>query len=237
MHLKTADLKSDYLRAYTRTYLKEEILQEQIVRNIDPFQNFLEIAAQANSRILNYSKISKDLGVDDKTVKNYFSILVDTYLGFYLYPFHRSIRKRQRESPKFYFFDLGIKRATERKLTLEIQPQSYEFGDAFETWIIQECFRYNEYYKKDFRFSYLRTQNNVEIDLIIERPGKEDLLVEIKSATKIGKDDIRSLVGVAKDWDQPCKVQLWSQDKNLKNIEGVVCLYWQTALKDLFLKM
>ena len=122
-------------------------------------------------------------------------------------------------------------------MTLEIQPQSYEFGDAFETWIIQECFRYNEYYKKDFRFSYLRTQNNVEIDLIIERPGKEDLLVEIKSATKIGKDDIRSLVGVAKDWDQPCKVQLWSQDKKFKNIEGVVCLYWQTALKDLFLKM
>ena len=74
LHLKTADLKSDYLRAYTRTYLKEEILQEQIVRNIDPFQNFLEIAAQANSRILNYSKISKDLGVDGNRQNSIFLI-------------------------------------------------------------------------------------------------------------------------------------------------------------------
>ena len=141
------------------------VTQEHIIRQIEPFKDFLEIAAQSNAKILNYSKISRDLGIDDKTVKNYFSVLADTYIGFFLPSFHRSIRKRQRESPKFYFFDLGVKRALERNLGVELSSQSYAFGEAFETWVVQECFRLNEYKKKDFRLSYLRTQSDVEVDL------------------------------------------------------------------------
>jgi uncharacterized protein len=234
LHLKNESDKLEYLRTYARTYLKEEILQEQIIRNIEPFRDFLEIAAQSNAKILSYSKISRDLGVDDKTVKNYFSILSDTYLGFFLPSFHRSIRKRQRESPKFYFFDLGIKRAVDRTLTMDLPPKTFAFGDAFETWIIQECFRLNEYFKKDFRLSYLRTQSNVEIDLIIERPGQPDLLVEIKSADLIQEQDVKSLVGVSKDWDKECQTQLWSIDKQEKTIQGVECLPWKKGLGNLF---
>jgi uncharacterized protein len=83
-----------FLKAYTRTYLKEEIQLEQEIRKIDSFRNFLDIAAQMNGRILNYAKTSRDVGVDDKTVYNYFKILEDTLLGFFLEPYHRSVRKR-----------------------------------------------------------------------------------------------------------------------------------------------
>lgn len=226
--------KSEYLRTYSRTYLKEEILQEQLVRNIEPFQDFLETAAQCNGKILSYSKISRDLGIDDKTVKNYFSILADTYVGFFLPSFNRSIRKRQREAPKFYLFDLGIKRALERTLSVELVPQSYAFGEAFETWIVQECFRLNEYFKKDFRLSYLRTQFNVEVDVIIERPGLPDVLVEIKSSELISEHDVKSLASVSKDWDRPYSAQVWSRDPQEKKILEVECLPWEKALRNLF---
>jgi predicted AAA+ superfamily ATPase len=234
-HLSSIEEKSEYLRAYARTYLKEEILQEQIIRNVEPFQDFLEIAAQSNAKILSYSRISRDLGVDDKTVKNYFSILSDTYLGFLLPPFHRSVRKRQRESPKFYFFDLGVKRAIERALTTDVNGSSYAFGEAFETWIIQECYRLNEYFKRDFRLSYLRTQADVEIDLIMERPGRPDLLVEIKSSDFIREDDVKSLARLATAWDRPYDVQLWSQDTQEKTILGVKCLPWRNGLEQTFM--
>ncbi|MFN7906202.1 MAG: DUF4143 domain-containing protein, partial [Pseudobdellovibrionaceae bacterium] len=184
--------------------------------------------------ILSYSKLSRDLGIDDKTVKNYFSILADTYLGFFLPSFHRSIRKRQREAPKFYLFDLGIKRALERSLSLTILPKTHAFGEAFETWIIQECFRMNEYFKKDFRLSYLRTQSQVEIDLVVERPGLPDLLVEIKSADLIKEQDVKSLASVAKDWDRKCEFQIWSLDTQQKTILGADCLPWRIGLKNLF---
>jgi len=71
----------DYLRSYTKTYLKEEILQEQLIRQVDSFRDFLQVAAQSNGKILNYSKIAKDVGVTDKTVLNYFSILEETNIG------------------------------------------------------------------------------------------------------------------------------------------------------------
>lgn len=226
--------KVEYLRTYARTYLKEEILQEQLIRNLDPFQNFLEIAAQSNGRILSYSKIARDLGVDDKTVQNYYSILADTYVGFFLEPFHRSIRKRQKVSPKFYLFDLGVKRALERNLTVQMEARSYAYGEAFETWIVQECFRLNEYGRHDFKLSYLRTQADVEVDLIFERPGKKDLLVEIKSTSRLQEQDASSLARIAADWDRPCEAQVWSLDPREKNIGTIACLPWRAGLDGAF---
>jgi predicted AAA+ superfamily ATPase len=108
LEFQNASDKIEFLRAYALTYLKEEIQVEQLVRNLDPFRQFLEIAAQSNGQIVNYSKIARDVGVDTTTVQNYFSILEDTLIGFHLPAYHRSIRKRQRESPKFYLFDPGV---------------------------------------------------------------------------------------------------------------------------------
>ncbi len=236
LQLDSDNEKSEYLRSYARTYLQEEILQEQLIRNIEPFRDFLEVAAQSNAKILSYSKIARDIGVDDKTVKNYFSILSDTYIGFFLSPFHRSIRKRQREAPKFYFFDLGVKRALERTLRVDLNQKSYAFGEAFETWIVQEVHRMNEYFKKDFRLSYLRTQSDVEVDLILERPGQPDLLVEIKSGDFMREDDAKSMARISADWDRKHEVQVWSQDRHPKTILGVECLYWEDGLKRAFEK-
>ncbi|MGH2611964.1 MAG: ATP-binding protein, partial [Rhabdochlamydiaceae bacterium] len=80
--------KSEFLRSYANTYLKEEISNEQVVRRLPPFRRFLEVAAQCNGKIINYANIARDVGVDDKTIKEYFSILEDTMIGFFLEPYH-----------------------------------------------------------------------------------------------------------------------------------------------------
>lgn len=103
--------KNEFLRSYADTYLKEEIWNEQVIRKLHPFRCFLEVAAQCNGKIINYANISRDVGVDDKTIKEYFLILEDTMIGFFLEPFHNSFRKRLVEKPKFYFFDPGVVRA------------------------------------------------------------------------------------------------------------------------------
>lgn len=90
--------------------MRGEILIEQLVRNIEGFRDFLEVAAQMNGKSINYSKISRETGVDPKTIKEYFQILDDTLIGFWVPGFHQSVRKAQKFQPKFYFFDLGIRR-------------------------------------------------------------------------------------------------------------------------------
>ena len=102
--LDSAERKDDFLFAYANSYLKEEIQAEQLVRRIDHFRKFLEVAAQSNGLLINFSNIARDTGMDGKTVRSYYEILEDTLVGFWLEPFQTSVRKRLKQSPKFYFF-------------------------------------------------------------------------------------------------------------------------------------
>lgn len=190
---KSQEEAEDTLRAYANTYLKEEIVAEQLIRNLVPFRKFLEVAAQCNGQPINASKMGRDCNVDDTAIQRYYEILEDTLVGFLLPPYHTSFRKRQSHRSKFYFFDLGIRRALDFSLRIPVQEGSYAYGSAFEHFIILELRRLNDYLKRDFRFSYLRTKDDFEVDLVIERPGKPVALVEIKSSRKVDVTEINRL--------------------------------------------
>ena len=227
--------KSQYLRAYANTYLKEEIAEEQIVRKLDPFRRFLQVAAQSSGQVLNFSKLARDVGVSTKTLQSYFQILEDTLLGRFVLPFHESVRKRQTGNPKFYFFDHGVKRALDRTLNVPLLPQTYEYGNAFEHFVVNEIHRLQVYHQLDYELSYLRTHDNAEIDLIIERPGLPRALIEIKSTEHIREQDLRHLISLGKDIPSQQSLCL-SRDPHPKVIEGVACLPWRRALVELGLE-
>jgi len=224
--------RSDYLRTYVNTYLKEEIQAEQIVRKIAPFRAFLDVAAQCNGKILNYSQIARDISSDPVSVQSYFEILEDTLLGVQLKPFHHSIRKRQRKNPKFYLFDLGVQRALTRSLSVPLSPQTYSYGNAFEHFVITEIFRLNSYLKKDWEFSYVRTKDDAEIDLIIDRPGLPIALIEIKSTKRIDETSLSTLVAFSKDFKNSEAFCL-SLDPIAQKIRGVTCLPWNQGLEQI----
>jgi len=225
--------KSRFLNAYVHTYIKEEIQVEQLVRNLDPFRLFLQVAAQMNSEIINYTNISKDTGVDIKSVQNYFQILCETHLGFLLSPYEKSVRKVQKKSPKFYFFDTGVKRALEQKTKVPLAPGNSEFGNIFETWFINECLREISYRENDFSLSYLRTKDDVEVDLIIERPGKNSLLIEIKSTAQVDDRHIRSLIHFSKDFPDATLICA-SRDPIARTKGRVEIVPWDQALEIIF---
>ena len=224
--------KTAFLRAYALTYLKEEIWGEHVIRKLDPFRRFLEIAAQSNGELINFANIARDVSVDIKTVQSYFEILEDTLLGFMLEPYHKSVRKRQRQAPKFYLFDAGVRRALDRTLTVELKPKTYAYGKAFEHLVIAEAVRLNEYHQKDFRFSYLRTKDGAEIDLVVERPGAPTALVEIKSTEQVDDRDTRSLERFAADIPRS-EAFILSTDPMAKRIGKVKALPWQQGLGEL----
>jgi uncharacterized protein len=231
-NLEENEDKMEYLRAYANTYVREEILQEQIIRNLAPFQRFLQVASQMDSKIINFANIARDTGTSIPTVQSYYQILEDTLLGFSLPAFNESIRKRQKSSPKFYFFDAGVKRALADELTVEVRPQTSQYGYAFEQLVINEINRLQNYFRKDFRLSYLLTEAGVEIDLIIERPGEKRVAIEIKSTTEIREQDVKSLITLGKDIPN-CELFCFSQDPISKLIDGIRCVHWLEGLKEI----
>ena len=224
--------KRAFLQSYALTYYKEEIQAEQLVRNLEPFRNFLEVAAQSNSKIISYAAIARDVNVDIKTVQSYFHILEDTLLGFLLEPFHRSIRKRQRQNPKFYFIDTGLARALSRTLTLDIMPRTSLYGSLFEQFIILEIYKRSHYAMNDYRLSYLRTKDDAEIDLIIERPGLPLALIEIKFTTCVDCMQLRTLSQFKRDIGT-CDAFCLSQDSVARIHDGIQLFPWQQGLEAL----
>jgi predicted AAA+ superfamily ATPase len=227
---KTSDEKTRFLQAYAHTYLKEEIWAEHLIRNLDPFRKFLEVAAQMNGKIINFHKIAQDVGVDDKTVKKYYAVLEDTLVGFFLDGFQNSFRKRLSAKPKFYFFDSGVSRALARMLSIPLTPRTSAYGEAFEHFIILEFIKLSSYFNSDYRFSYLRTKDDAEIDLIVDRPGKPPLFIEIKSSDNVTQESISTFIQLCRDYGE-CEAVCLSQDPYPKVIENVTVLPWRDGIQ------
>lgn len=224
-----AEDKKAYLRSYALTYIKEEIIAEQLVRNLEPFREFLTVAAQCSGTVINYSTIAREVGVQAQTVQTYFQILEETFVGFLLPHFHRSIRKSQIEAPKFYFFDNGVMKSLESSLDSAPVQGTSVYGNLFESFFIQEVFRLNRYFEKDFRLSYFRTKHGAEIDLILTK-AKKTILIEIKSSQKIDQIKVNSFARLASDFGKESKAFYVSQDDNELEIENIKCQNWKTFL-------
>lgn len=230
---KSIEDKNRFLKSYVQTYLKEEILVEQIVRNIDPFHSFLEVSAQMNGEILNFSKIAREANTHDKSVERYYAILEDTLLGFHLLPFHRSVRKQQVASSKFYYFDTGIVRVLRNHSKNKITPSTYEYGKLFESFIICEIYKLNQYFEKDYKLSFLKTKDGVEIDLIVEAPSRKRYCIEIKSGEIKNLPDFHSQYDLAKDIPG-AEFLVLSQNKKAISDGKIHVMPWQEGIQKIF---
>jgi predicted AAA+ superfamily ATPase len=227
--------RHDFLSAYALTYLNEEVWAEHLVRKLDPFRRFLEVAAQSNGKVVNFRKTAADVGADEKTVKRYYQILEDTLVGVLLEAHHTSRRKRLVKAPKFYFFDLGVVRALARTLRQRIVPGTYAYGSAFEHFYIMEVLRRNDYGKADFRLTWMQTESGVEVDLVLERPGRPHALIEVKSGTRCDEEDAKALRNLRTTFDSSeCFVV--SNDPVDREQDGVHYLHWSTSFAALGLK-
>lgn len=233
MSLTTDSERFELLTAYAHTYLREEIWEEQIIKTLAPFRKFLEVAAQSNGKIVNFANIAREVGVDDKTIKAYFEILEDTLIGFFLEPHHNSVRKQVSGKPKFYLVDTGLTRALARQLEIPLKPGTHAYGNAFEHYVITEIIRLASYFRHQYRFSYLRTIDDVEVDLIIERPGKSTLYIEIKSTDEVTPNMLTFFNKISKD-AKNVKALCLSNDPYAKKFDHVLALPWQEGIKKIF---
>jgi len=229
--LQTDREKKSFLNSYIQTYFSEEIRTEQIIRKLDPFRAFLPILGQVSGKIINHKKIADEIGVSVLTVQNYFQIVEDTLLGFYLPAFHSSIRKSQKLSPKFYLFDTGVKKALEQSLDQAVAARTSVYGELFESFLINEILRLNSYLEKDFRLSYFATKNNVEVDLILSK-GRFNYLIEIKSKDRIDQTEVNTLKGVAESFPNVKEVFYLSNDPSHQKIHDINCIHWKQFLID-----
>lgn len=179
------ETRIEQLEAYVGTYLREEIKEEALSRNVQSFSRVLEVAGLMNGQVTNLSNIARDASVPRATVTTYFEILVDTLLGSWLPAWTPRAKVKEVSHPKFYFFDCGVVRAIQK--LLRDPPSKEERGYLFETFIINELRAFIDYYNVGGELFYWRTQDGIEVDCLWKR-GKTVIALEIKSTDKWKND-------------------------------------------------
>ena len=189
------------------------------------FQRFLDVAAQDNAQVIEFSNISRECSVPASTVKEYYSILEDTLLGEFLWPWDRSQRKKAR--PKFYFFDCGVVRSLQNRL--QDPPTPLEQGILFENWFVREIVRYRDYLEKNHRISFWR-EGNHEIDILVEGPRGPLLAIECKA----GRDLLpaATLQAFRKRFSRIPVIIASMKETTARRLEsGIEILPWRQALE------
>lgn len=209
------------IRAYIDLYVKEEIIEEALVQNVDEFIRFMEVTAIMDGEILNYENVASDCGVSANTVKAYYKILVDTLLGFEVPAYRKVIKRKLYKSPRFYYFDIGI--ANHLTKRYQLAPKTPEYGHAFEHLIIQEIVAYLAYTNSDEELSYWHTYENIEVDAII---GDARVAIEIKSTDHVDHGDKKGIMEFAKE--HPNAKQILVSRDRISRRSGNVDLYYVT---------
>jgi predicted AAA+ superfamily ATPase len=203
------------LSAYIGVYLNEEIREEALSRQLKTFSRFMEIAAFSNGEIVVYKNIAQDCGIDYRTVKDYFEILVDTLVGYIIPSFTHTKKRQSIQAPKFYYFDVGI--ANYLRNRRNIQLGSADFGQAFEHFIIQELIAYSGYNEKEEQLSYWRTSSGYEVDAVI---GSGRVAIEIKSTEEIQSRHLKGLKAFGEEFPD-CRLIAVSFDSRPRITNGV----------------
>ncbi|MGE3919365.1 MAG: ATP-binding protein [Gammaproteobacteria bacterium] len=212
------------LHAYVNTYLKEEIQAEALVRQLPSFIRFLKYSALTSGEMLNFSNISNDAGVPASTVREYYAILEDTFIGFMLPGWTKSIKRKPIIKSKFYYFDIGVKNILSN--ITSIPEQSDLFGKTFEHFFALELRAYLSYRRKNFPLSYWQSKNGQEVDFIIG----DDVAIEVKSTTRVQDKHLRGLKAFAEEGI--CKRYiLVSRDKLKRRVDDFELMHWEMFLE------
>jgi len=171
----------DLLEAYVETYLAQEIRAEAVVRSLESFTRFLEVAALANAQVTNVAALARDAAVARPTVQGYFDVLIDTLIGAWLPAWRPRAKVKEARHPKFYLFDTGVVRALSRRLREPLDGA--ERGVLLETLVFHELRAHVAYAQCGGEFSYYRTPSGSEVDFVWMR-GKRAVGTEVKASTR-----------------------------------------------------
>jgi predicted AAA+ superfamily ATPase len=222
----------DYLDSYVSTYLREEVQQEGLSRNLASFARFLEAASFSQGCVLNMAAIARESAVGRKVVEDYFGVLDDLLIGLRLPVFAKRAKRRLVAHPKFYLFDAGVFQAIRPRGPLDAADEIR--GAALETLFLQQLRAVNDYLGLGYSLHYWRTAAGDEVDFVLYGP-RGLVALEVKATPRMRSDDLGGLRRLREDYPQARAYLVYTGSRRWheRGIEIVPAAYALRALADL----
>ena len=208
------------LAAYLYDYLINEVQIEANIRKREPFIKFLDILALIHTEMINFTNIARDCGVNKATVRSYFEILEDMYIGYFLYPYSKR-KKRQivTQIPKFYLFDTAIANYLAKFYYRELR--GIESGKAFEHYLFLELKAYQIMSNSRDELTYYRNSRGNEVDFIFKNHA-----FEIKIKPNITSKDIKPLLIFGQDYGHNLNIICTCDVKRKEKFGNQIVTVW-----------
>ncbi|MBI4699278.1 MAG: ATP-binding protein [Nitrospirae bacterium] len=184
--------------SYRQTYIERDIRDIAAIEHLPEFKRLLNLLAFRTGQIVNFSEISRELGLPFTTIRRYIAILETTYQIFFVRPYFANIGKRLIKMPKVYLGDTGMAchlSAADDWETLERQGKA---GNVVETWAASELRKLISFGDIRCQLFYWRTYAGREVDFLIEH-GERIVAIEVKWTQNLAESDISGLKDCARD--------------------------------------
>lgn len=217
--------KEDYLKSYVEIYLEEEIRKESQLRKLPDFARFLELSAVEAGNIINYSSLGSDVGVSHLTIKSYFELLESTLIGELIEPITKSeTRKKLIKSPKFLFFDLGVRRVAANEGTKLAKPR---LGQIFEQFVGIELIRQIQINNSRIKLKFWHDPQSAEVDWVLVK-AENYIPIEVKLKSTPDLKDCDHLKKFLSEYHCPHGAFIICEtEKPLKLAPNITALSWK----------
>ena len=216
----------EYLQSYVQTYLKEEVQQEGLTRNLTSFARFLEAASFSQGESLNITEVARECQIKRKLAESYFDILEDLLLAVRIPVFTKRARRRVTRHPRFYYFDPGVFRSLRPTGPLDAAAEIE--GPSIETLVLLHLRAISSRCDPNAEICYWRTATGLEVDFVVY---SENVFaaIELKRKKSIYRTDIRGLQTFGEDYPEAKRFVFYGGDYE-QTVKGTCVVPLKDAL-------
>lgn len=223
-----SDHYKEDLRAYVGTYLREEIQAEGLIRSIENFSRFLEVAGLTSGEQINFTAVANDAGFPPRTVREHYQILEDTLIGHQLPAYQKTSRRKPVATAKFFLFDVGVANTLKRISAIEEGSEAY--GRALEHLIFLELRSYVDYHRLDHDLTYWRSRSQFEVDFLVG----DQIGIEVKSKFRVSTRDYKGLRALSEEVPLKRKIVICGEKRLRRDDDGTEIMPPTLFLNDLW---
>lgn len=205
--------------SYVKTYLEKDIRSLLKIKDSLLFLKFLRLCAARTGSLFNISELSGEVGVDNKTISAWLSVLVSSYVITLLPPYYSNVSKRLIKSPKLYFTDTGLACHLLDIETPEQLARDKMRGNLFENFVVMETIKHRLNNGREGGVYFYRDSNGNEVDILLKEGGNLRAY-EVKSSMTYTKAFEKTLRKVT-DWvKEPVVGRTLIYDGDFENTAG-----------------
>ena len=181
--------RAAWYRAYVDTLVQRDVRDLAAIRNLDALPRLLAVVASQTARLLNVADLSGPFQLTRPTIRDYVTLLERVFLLDELPPWHSNRLSRLVKTAKLHAGDTGVACALLGVGGDELWADRELYGQMLETFVYGELQRQASGHGRPITFHHLRDRDGAEVDLVMERSGRQLVGIEVKAAATVrGKD-------------------------------------------------